>query len=148
MFCHGLPSSARRISCFRSRNTLPLPPPRMPADTHSAILAQALTGKSEGVATHWSNLLSLRDRASDSIINSFMLGNSDNSEAQFTQLSKNSQQDKAPGAHSGDQLKKRMLGLAFFPSIYHSSPSSHSCPLELLSQQTNCIQTLVSDSSF
>ena len=74
-----------------------LPPPGMPTEAQPAVLAQVQTGK-------WKEL-TLNGRARESTINSPMSDTADNSEGQFTQLSKGSHQDKAPGTQSDDQLK-------------------------------------------
>lgn len=115
MLCHGLASSAWSISCFLHRDSLP-PAPGMPAEAHPAVLAQAQVGDCVGVDTYWSNLLPVKKRDKESTVSSSVSDNSDNFEAQFTQLSKDSQQDQAPGTHSGDQLDNVPLDrLSFFP---------------------------------
>ena len=78
-----------------------LPPPGMPTEAQPAVLAQVQTGK-------WKEL-TLNGRARESTINSPMSDTADNSEGQFTQLSKGSHQDKAPGTQSDDQLIKLFL---------------------------------------
>lgn len=65
--------------------------------------------------------LPLRSRASESIVFSFVSENSDYSETQFSQLSKASQQDQAPGAHNGEQLNNVSLDwFSFLPFIIFS----------------------------
>ena len=89
-------STAWDISCYCCRNSVP-PSPGMPPEAHPAVSAQVQTGR-------WKEL-TLNSRARESTINSSMSDTADNSEEQFTQLSKGSHQDKAPGTQSDDQLK-------------------------------------------
>lgn len=99
---------------FCNRASLP-PPHGMPAEPHSAVLAESQTGECEGVDTHRGNLSSLKSRAGESLISSSVSDNSDNSEGQFTQLSKGSQQDQAPCSYSGGWLNNEPLNwLPFF----------------------------------
>lgn len=116
MLCHGLALSAWSISCFLYRASLP-PAHGMPAEAHPAVLAQALTGECVGVDIyHWGNLLPLKCRDKELTLSSSLSDNSENSKAQFTQLSKDSQQDQAPSAHNGDQLDSVPLDwLSFLP---------------------------------